>query len=250
MIRTVIIDDEPFVVKNIEFLLSRYCPQLTVAGTAGTAIEGKKLIASVQPQLVFLDIEMPHGNGFDLLNYFEQIDFQIIIISAFEQYAVKAFKYEAVDYLLKPIDAEELTVAVNKATDRIKQHKFPVSGTEFTPLTNQNQENKLTLNTNRGLIFVQPEMILYCQSNGNYTYIYLTNGTEHLVTRQLGEYEKILPAIDFCRVHNEYIINTKHVASYIKGRGGVVVLTNGKHVNVSAKKKNEFLSRYKEVIDK
>ena len=123
MIKAVIIDDEPLLVKSISFMLQKYCPQIQLLGSADSAISGKKLIEDYQPDLVFLDIQMPYGNGFDLLNSIEKQSFETIIISAFDDYAIKAFKYDALDYLLKPIDIEELIVAVNKATDRIKQIK-------------------------------------------------------------------------------------------------------------------------------
>ena len=246
MIKAVIIDDEPLLVKSISYMLQKYCTHIQIVGSADSAISGKKLIEDLQPDIVFLDIQMPYGNGFDLLNSIENQYFETIIISAFDNYAIKAFKYDALDYLLKPIDIDELIVAVNKATDRIKQIKR-IQETETKLQDNSSfsiVDQKLRLQTNKGFIFINFEDILFLESNGNYTYINLINNEKHLVTKQLGEFERQLPSNIFCRTHNEYIINITKVNNYIKGRGGFAVLNNGLQIKISANKKSEFLNKY------
>jgi two-component system LytT family response regulator len=246
MIKAVIIDDEPLLVQSISSMLQKHCPKIGLIGTASSAISGKKMIEGLQPQLVFLDIQMPYGNGFDLLNSFEKINFQVIIISAFDDYAVKAFKYEALDYILKPIDIDELITSVNKAIERIKQLEFLQTAESKMQDANTFSvvDQKLRLQTSKNTIFVGFDDILYFQSNGNYTYIHLTNDEEHFVVKQLGEFEKQLPINLFCRVHNEFIVNTSKVINYIKGRGGYAVLNNGMKIKISANKRSEFLKRY------
>ncbi len=246
MIKAVIIDDEPLLVKSISYMLQKYCPTVLLCGSADSAISGKKLIEDHQPDLVFLDIQMPYGNGFDLLNSIENQSFETIIISAFEDYAIKAFKFDVLDYLLKPIDINELIAAVNKATDRIKQIK------NLQDAEHKNQDNnsfsiedqKLRLQTSKGFVIVNFDDILYLESNGNYTYINLVNKEQLLITKQLGEFERQLPANIFCRTHNEFIINITKVNNYLKGRGGFAVLSNGMTIKISANKKSEFLNRY------
>ena len=245
MINAVIIDDEPLLVKSIAFMLQKYCPNIKIVGTAGSAITGKTLIESQKPDLVFLDIQMPMGNGFDLLDSFDNIDFHVIIISAFDNYAIKAFKFDAVDYILKPIDIDELIVAVNKATDRIIQSKAAIKvNLKSLSSGSVDTENTIKISTSKGIIVMDIDDILYCQSNGNYTNIYLINGDKQLISKQLGEIEKLLSQNCFCRIHNEYIINTTKITNYTKGRGGYVTLINNIKLNVSAQKKNEFLAMY------
>ena len=246
MIKAVIIDDEPLLVQSISNMLQKHCSQIALIGTASSAITGKRLIEEKQPQLVFLDIQMPYGNGFDLLSSFEKINFQVIIISAFDDYALKAFKFEALDYILKPIDVDELIAAVNKAFERIKQ--LQLLQTAESKIQDANTfsivDQKLRLQSSKNVVIVGFDDILYLQSNGNYTYIHLVNNEEHVVVKQLGEFEKQLPINIFCRVHHEYIINTLKVSNYIKGRGGYAVLNNGVKIKISANKRNEFLKRY------
>lgn len=246
MIKAVIIDDEHLLVKSISFMLQKYCPQVRLTGSADSAISGKKLIEDQLPDLVFLDIQMPYGNGFDLLNSIENHSFETIIISAFEDYAIKAFKFEALDYLLKPIDIEELINAVDKATERITKARL-LKEAEAKLQDNSSlsiDDQKLRFQTSKGFVIVGFEDILFLESNGNYTYINLVHGEQYLVTKQLGEFERQLPSSIFYRTHNEYIININKVNNYIKGRGGYAVLQDGIQVKISANKKTAFLNRY------
>lgn len=244
MLRAVIIDDEPYVIKTIQFMLKKYCPQLIIAGTAESAQSGKNLIDKQNPDLVFLDIEMPYGNGFEMLNSMHNINFQLIFISAFDQYAAKAFKFSAVDYILKPVDKDELQAAVDKACTKIRDNesigalKYNIDASNPLPL-------RIAIATLRGLIFVVTSDILYCQSDGNYTHIHMVDGTQYLSSRPIGDYENLLANGSFYRVHHAYIINLNHVAEYIKGRGGYILLRNGKSIDVSVRKKEGFLKKFR-----
>jgi two-component system LytT family response regulator len=245
--RVLIVDDETLVAKNLELLLNRYCPDTEIEGIANSAREAENLIRDKRPDIVFLDVEMPHGNGFDLLKKMEHIDFGVIFVTAFDHYAIRAIKYSAIDYLLKPIDINELVAAVKKAESQLRS-KSVNQGLNLL-LHNLAQPSgklqKLTLPTMDGMIFVNIEDILYCKSDGNYTSFYLLNGQNPMVTRQIGTYEDLLPEPLFCRVHRQYIVNVNKVSKYIKGRGGYVVMSDGKIIDVSVRKKEDFLNAYR-----
>lgn len=245
--KVIIVDDEILVAKNLELLLNRYCPEIIIEGIAHSAKEGEVLIRDKRPDVIFLDVEMPHGNGFDLLKRFDQINFGVIFVTAFDHYAIKAIKYSAIDYLLKPIDINELVAAVAKAQAQLK-NKSVNQGLNLL-LQNLAQPaarlQKLTLPTMDGMIFINIDEILYCKSDGNYTSFYLVNGQNPVATRQIGTYEDMLPEPLFCRIHRQYIVNVNKVSKYIKGRGGYVVMSDGKIIDVSVRKKEDFLNAYK-----
>jgi two-component system LytT family response regulator len=244
--KSVIVDDELLVAQNLQMLLNRYCPEVEVAAIAHSADDAEKIIKDIDPDLVFLDVEMPHGNGFDLLKKFSQIRFGLIFVTAFDHYAVKAIKYSAIDYLLKPIDIDELVSAVQKAQLQLKSKS--VNQSLNILLHNMAQPaaklQKLSLPTMEGMIFININDILYCKSDGNYTTFFLENGQTPVITRQIGVYEELLPEPLFCRIHRQYIINVNRVTKYVKGRGGHVVMSNGMNIDVSARKKDDFLSAY------
>ena len=244
--RAIIVDDELLVAKNLELILNRYCPEVEVAAIAHSADAAEKLIKDMDPDLVFLDVEMPHGNGFDLLKRFNQIRFGLIFVTAFDHYAINAIKYSAIDYLLKPIDIDDLVGAVRKAAIQLKNRS--VNQSLNILLHNVAQPaarlQKLSLPTMDGMVFLNINDIMYCKSEGNYTTFYLENGQSHLITRQIGVYEELLPEPLFCRIHRQYIVNVNKVSKYVKGRGGHVIMTDGKEIDVSVRKKDDFLSAY------
>lgn len=244
--RAVIVDDEKLVAQNLHSLLSRYCPIVEIAGTAHNINDAEKLIKELEPDLIFLDVEMPGGNGFDLLRRFTNIKFGVIFVTAFDHYAVQAIKFSAIDYLLKPIDISELITAVNKAQEQLKSRSINQSLNIL--LHNMAQPatklQKLSLPTLDGMTFININDILYCQSDGNYTIFHLENGQRLLITRQIGVYEELLPEPLFCRIHRQYIINVNRVTRYVKGRGGHVVMTDGQAIDVAARKKDDFLNAY------
>ncbi|MBS1686144.1 MAG: response regulator transcription factor [Bacteroidetes bacterium] len=244
--RAIIVDDEILVAQNLNLLLNRYCPDVQVLGMVHSASEAEKLIRAEEPDLVFLDVEMPGGNGFDLLRRFSQIRFGIIFVTAFDHYAVQAIKFSAIDYLLKPIDINELRAAVAKAQEQQKSRSINQSLNIL--LHNMAQPatrlQKLSLPTLDGMTFISINDIVYCQSDGNYTLFFLDNGDKLLITRQIGVYEELLPEPLFCRIHRQYIINVNKVTRYVKGRGGHVVMSDGREIDVAVRKKDDFLNAY------
>ena len=249
MINCVIIDDEAKNIKLLQNMLEMYCPYVKVLATDTEAKNGLLLIDELQPQLVFLDVEMPHLNGFDLLKKLEPVNFETIFVTAFSHYAVEAFEHQATGYITKPINSEKLMAAVNTATKRIEEKN--INKNLFSLLEKNTQAaapDKIPLSTSNGLVFVKLADILYCESSGNYTSFYLNNDKKIMVSRQLGEYEKLLPEMNFTRIHDKYIINLSFIKEYIKGSGGDVVLENGKELPVASRRKEEFLARFEKWI--
>ena len=246
----IILDDELRNIQLLKSLVTEYCPQLQVLATEAEATRGLSLIKTLQPQLLFLDIEMPHINGFEMLKRLEPVNFEVIFVTAYSHYAVEAFEHHAIGYLTKPINTEKFIVAVNAAVERIEQKAFSKnlfslieSSTKPAPV------HKIPLSTSNGLVFVKQSDIMYCESSGNYTSFYTTESDKPiLVSRQLGEYEKLLPDSNFTRIHDKYIINLSYIKEYIKGSGGDVVLENGKELPVASRRKEDFLSRFEKWI--
>ena len=248
----IIMDDESRNAQLLKKLMAVYCPQVQVLATETNAAKGLSLIKELQPQLLFLDIEMPHINGFEMLKQLEPINFEVIFVTAYSHYAVEAFEHHAIGYLTKPINTEKLVAAVNAAAERIEQKAFSknlFSLIESSAKPALAPAQKIPLSTTNGLIFVKQAEIMYCESNGNYTSFFLVNESKPiLVSRQLGEYEKLLPGSDFTRIHDKYIINLSFIKEYIKGSGGDVVLENGKELPVASRRKEDFLARFEKWI--
>jgi two-component system LytT family response regulator len=245
MITAVIIDDEQNVVDNLSILLKDYCPDIRVIGTANSYREAKVVIDAKNPDLLFLDIEMPNGNGFDLLKSFSSINFQVIFVTAYSQYALNAIKASAVDYLLKPIDIDELKAAVKKVNVKEKINDNGAINKLIESLRSGNlSHNKVAIPTMQGLEFISVSDILYCRADGHYTVIELTGNQKIVSSKGIGEYELLLPTSLFCRIHNSYLINLKHIQKYMKGKGGSVIMDNGKTIEVSTRKKDAFLEQF------
>ena len=242
----VILDDESRNVALLKKMLATYCPRVEVIATETNANHGLALIKELKPQLLFLDIEMPHINGFEMLKQLEPVNFEVIFVTAYSHYAVEAFEHHAIGYITKPINTGKLVSAVNAASERIEQKAF--SKNLFSLLESTAKPapvQKIPLSTANGLVFVKLADIMYCESSGNYTSFFLANETKAiLVSRQLGEYEKLLPETEFIRIHDKYIINLYFIKEYIKGSGGEAVLENGKELPIASRRKEEFLARF------
>lgn len=247
MIKTVIIDDEPNNVDTLTQLLLKYCPVIEITGVADNARSGQEVILDVQPDLVFLDIEMPYGNAFELLNNITPINFEIIFVTAFDNYAINAIKYSALDYLLKPVNISELQSAVQKAVDRIKIKNISqkIDTLFFNLNTAKPFLQKMALPTLDGLIFVNVKDLVWLEARGSYTFIYLATGQKITISRTLKEFEDILPQDNFSRIHQSYIINHHFIKKYVRGRGGSVEMEDGTIIEVSLRKKDEFLAKFK-----
>jgi two-component system, LytTR family, response regulator len=245
----VIIDDEKNGREVLATLLADYCPGIRVAGKAGGAQEGYRLINEVKPGLVFLDIEMPHKNGFDVLTETSQFDYKVIFTTAYDQFAIKAFKYSAIDYLLKPIDIVELQQAVQKAQNTKQPNNLDEKiKTLFTQLqAPQKHTSKIALSVGDALQFMLPDEILRCESESNYTHIFLATGKKITVAKTLKEVEENFGGAPFFRVHQSHLININHVNKYMKGENAYVIMADGSSIAISRNKKEAFLETFRKV---
>jgi two-component system LytT family response regulator len=244
MIRTLIIDDEEDAREALRLSIEFYCPNIELLTTCPSAEAGLQSIHEYQPDLVFLDIQMPRLTGFDLLQQVASIPFEVIFVTAHDQYAIKAIRFSALDYLLKPVDVDDLMQAVRRAERRLHQNDRTC---EFRSVVhnaqyNQDRINRLAVPSSDGIEFLDPNEIVYCQADGNYTTLYLTHQKKKLISKNLKDFESFLAESGFCRVHHSSLINLKHIQKYIKGEGGYVILTDNHHVDISRRKKEVFLS--------
>jgi two-component system, LytTR family, response regulator len=241
MITAIIIDDEAKGRLALLKKISDYCPQVKVLAEAANGSEALLLIQHHKPQLIFLDIEMPRMNGFEMLNELPEKNFHIIFTTAYDQYAIKAIKYAAFDYLLKPVDIEELKTAVDKLDSREnKETKKQVELLQQN-MQQKKQLHKLAIPTLEGLLFYDINDIMHLEANSNYTNIHFTNKTKITASKTLKDFEELLPGDTFFRTHHSHLINLNFIKRYIKGDGGQIELQNGAYVDVSRRKKEEFL---------
>ncbi|MBB1284951.1 response regulator transcription factor [Flavisolibacter sp. BT320] len=240
MIRAVIIDDEQNNIDNLEVLLSKHCPQVSLAGQACNALEGAALIRKISPDLVFLDIQMPGGNGFDLLKSLDQTDFGIIFVTAHDQYGIQAVKFSAIDYLLKPVAVEDLKAAVQKAAGKAAQKNQNLQLQNLLQLLRQEQEkssHRIALQSTRETRFIETGKILRCESSNNYTTFHLAGGEKIVTSRPIFEYEEMLAGYDFFRCHQSHLVNKKHIRSWVKEDGGYLLMDDNSEVPVSRNKR-------------
>ena len=240
--KAIIIDDEAKSRLALKQKLADYCPEVTVAAEADNAGDGISLIELHKPQVIFLDIEMPRKNGFDMLQEIKEKNFHIIFTTAYDQYAIKAIKFAAFDYLLKPVDIEELKTAVSRIdTKETLQTKNQVELLHQNINHPKKQLHKLAIPTIEGLLFYDINDVVYLEANSNYTNIYFNNKTKIIASKTLKEFEELLPEDIFFRTHHSYLINLNYIKRYIKGDGGQIELQNGIYVDLARRKKEEFL---------
>lgn len=248
-INAIIIDDE-FQSRNLlSKLLLQVVPDVKLLGQAVDVAEAYAAINELDPDLIFLDVMMGDGTGFDLLKKFSDFPFRIIFITAHNEYAIKAFKYNAVDYLLKPVDRDELRQAVEKVR-RYLQDELPTSAEQINNLvhsvnTGPNIQNKIALPTADGFEIIHLDEIVYCQSSSSYTFFYLTKSRKLISSYPLKQYDDILCDKNFFRVHKSFLVNLSHVKNYRKGEGGTVILTDGHEVEVSRRNKDSLMKIFK-----
>lgn len=241
-LRTIIIDDEQDAVNFIKSIIEEYCPKLELVGTANSAKDGSKIIIEKTPDLVFLDVEMPHGSGFDLLSNFPNNTFDVIFVTAFNHYAIKAIKFSAVDYILKPINISELIQAVDKVIDG--KTKNQNRGENFTTLLENVRSSlpaKLAIPTSDGMEYLNTKEIIRVEADRSYSWFFLVDRRKILVSRNLKEYQELLSDRNFFRTHNSHLINLEYVKKYIRHEGGAVELTDGTQVPISRGKRDLFL---------
>lgn len=245
MINAVIVEDEKKSREVLEALIKVNCPDVNTLGTATSVAEGVELIKKTSPALVFLDIEMADGSGFDMLEQLQANSFDVIFTTASDEHALKAIKYSAIDYLLKPIDGEELKAAVDKI--RVKQNN--TANLENIKFLLQNfkkpseQYSKITLPTGNAYEIVNVKDIIRCEADGSYTTFFLDGKRKLMVSASLKHYEDLLPEEDFIRVHHHHLINMNHVVRFLKADGGYAVMSDGTQIEVSRRKKEAFLQR-------
>ena len=246
-IKSIIVEDENAAREALKSYISKYCPQIEIVGEAENAKNAVELIHQLNPQLVFLDVEMPFGNAFDVLENCKNIYFETIFVTAYSEYSLRALNQSAAYYLLKPISIEELILAVNKVQNHIINRE--IFNRNQILLENfhekQTEKQRVILPTLEGFEVVRLEEIVRLQGNGNFTDIYLTNKTKKMVCRFLKHFSEILP-YPFVRVHKSHIINVNFIKSYHKNSGGYVILEDGNEIEISSTYKNEFLKLFKE----
>ena len=247
MIKAIIIDDEMHCRRTLALTLKEYCPDVQVVEQCSDAESGIQAIKNFSPDLVFLDIEMPHMNGFEMLQQFSEIRFAVIFTTGYDQYAVKAFRISALDYLLKPIEAKELIAAVHKVQT---QKQLPVAE-QFQILLNKvnNKEDvfpKISVPTSNGYELIPVEQVLYCEAQDNYTFFHLKNKRKITACLMLKEVElQLTDFAFFVRVHNSYIVNIKEATKYVRGEGGYLIMSDDSTVNVSRSRKEELLNWFR-----
>jgi len=243
MVRVLIIDDERHCCDSLAWQLKQYCPEIEVMAVCDGAEKGLHQIHQLQPQLIFLDVEMPGMTGFEMLKCLTEINFDIIFTTAFDQYAIRAIKFGALDYLLKPIDKDDLCAAVAKLPDRVQHNQLKQLSALFSHIKKSNDLSfqKIALPTLHGYELIPINNIIFCESSSNYTDIRLNNGQHMLISRTLKDIEELLDMQPFFRVHNSYLVNLQYAMRYVKGEGGYLVLNNDITIPVSRSKKEELL---------
>ena len=255
MINVVIIDDEQDAINSIELIINEYCSNAQVIGTASSATEGRAVILNKKPDLVFLDIEMPRGNGFDLLEMLPERNFEIIFITAYNNFAIKAFKYSAIDYILKPIDIDEFIEAMDRAEQRILQYKKePVKGDNKYDLLLENiktnRPTKIMVPTSEGHIYIEIVNISRIEAEGSYSMLYLADDKKILVSKNLKEFENMLSDNHFFRPHNSHLINLEQVKKYVVKDGGYIEMADETIVPISRRRKESFIEKMQEFISR
>jgi len=246
MIRCILIDDESNSLEMMEWLLKTYCPQVKIEAMCNAADRGIEAIHKYRPDVVFLDIEMPHMNGFDMLEQFDKLFFDVVFCTAYDQFAIKAFRYSALNYLLKPVDPEDLKETIRRLEEK---KSVPSQGQIELLLQNIRQTNKpgvqrIALTTGDGMIFVPTTDILYCEAESNYTAVVLEGGKKIIVSKVLKEIDEALAGPDFFRVHNSFLININRIRKFVRGDGGYVVMEDGANVSISRSRRQEFMELF------
>ncbi len=250
ILKAVIVDDEPYCCEVLAAMLEADCPEVNVLHICNSGSEALDAIHRYSPDIVFLDVEMPRMNGFEMLEQIHSIRFHLIFTTSYDQYALKAIRFSAIDYLLKPVDREELKKSVQKVKERIQAPVPQQLEILIQKLRNPSHAvNKIALPTLEGLQMIPVEIIISCESDDNYTNLQLKSRKKILVTRSLKDMEELLEQHSFIRVHRYYIVNLNEIEKYIKGEGGYLVMSDGSTIDVAKNKKEVLLKKllpYKE----
>ncbi|SDE24098.1 two component transcriptional regulator, LytTR family [Pricia antarctica] len=243
MIKTLIIDDEHYGRQSLQQALKQYCPEVEILQICESPEAGIKAIAELKPDLVFLDVQMPNMSGFDVLQKLSPIEFEVIFVTSYDQYAIKAIKFSAIDYLLKPLDVDDLIHAVKRTKENLQKngkrqrYQSVLHNINYT----SGKIEKLAVPTLDGIDFFRTNDIIYCEADGSYTTLYLSGHQKQVISKNLKDFENLLTGSGFCRVHNSHLINMGHIQKYFKGDGGYVIMTDDHHVDISRRRKDAFL---------
>jgi two-component system LytT family response regulator len=243
MIKTILVDDEPDSIQLLQLQLADHCPDVEVLASHTSSVKALDAIQNARPDLVFLDIEMPVMNGFELLEKLDHLSFSVIFITAYSQYALKAFRFNAVDYLVKPVDAADLVEAVNKASKRIKpsasqllQMQKQLKGEPATRIAVPGQQG--------GINFIDLDDIIYSEASNNYSKLILKDGNRYLISKTLKDVQEVLEEEHFLRVHRQYIVNLNHVKQFNRNES-LLTMDNGDHIPIARNQKDRLSERYK-----
>jgi len=238
MINAVIIEDEPINISNLEQLLKAYCPEINISATALNAYQGEEIIMQIKPDLVFLDIQMPGKNGFELLQSLPDYSFEVIFVTAFDNYGIQAVKFAAIDYLLKPINIEELKIAVKKVVEKKEKRNQNLQLENLIQLLKNNQqEHRIALPSAQEIKYVNPIDIIRCESTNNYTTFYFAAGEKLVISKPIYFYEELLHDYNFIRCHQSHLVNKKYIVSLVKEDGGYLLLKDKTQLPISKQKK-------------
>lgn len=248
-LKVLIVDDEPRSRRVLESYLNEYCTGVEVLEAVGSVAEAVEAINNLKPDLVFLDIEMPGENGFALLNYFSNPDFMLIFITAYQEYAIKAFRSSAIDYLLKPLEISELTEAVDKATKlhSLQKHQSKLN-TLRTNLNGDGITHRLALPVSDGYVFINVEEIVCLEANGSYTQIHFSDKKPMLVSKKMYKLEEMIAHPNLFKPHRSFLVNLGHVEQYIRRDGGYIIMSNEMEVPLTQNRKNQFMEAVKNKI--
>ena len=241
-LKTIIIDDEPDSSNLLKFELGKNCPNVEVIAVFNSSAKALPEIELLQPDLVFLDIEMPYINGFELLEKLMPVSFKVVFVTAYNQFALKAFKFNALDYLLKPFDVTELVQAVAKV-----ENTFPISIPQMETIQREfkiGNVNKIAIPGQNGVSFISIEEIVFAESSNNYTKLVLQNKQHHLITKTLKEVQEVLEEHQFLRVHRQYIVNLNLVKQFFRGEDMYLVMESGEKIPVARTQKDKLIERY------
>ena len=241
-ITAIIVDDDEFCCFQLQDLLSRYSLGVKIIGVCNSGADGLAKITALNPDLVFLDVEMPGMNGFEMIRKLPAVNFEIIFTTSHEQYAIRAIRFSALDYLVKPLDSTALQDAISRMRDKM-QEKLPAEEKklELLGIPAEKKFNNLAVPTMEGLLFIGLQDIIRCESDDKYTKIFLADKKMILASRTLGDFEELLSPHGFFRIHKSYLINLSHLKKYLRGEGGQVIMADGSTLDVSRRKKEELM---------
>jgi len=249
--KAILVDDEADGIRTLQKMLMKHCPSVEVLATASNAGDAKKQLEVLKPDVVFLDIQMPGKTGLDLLTEIGTKDFEVIFVTAYNEYMLQALQYSAADYLLKPVDEDRLIEAVQRVESKLKEGKREERDTALMHNLGQTgnpSQMRLCLPTSKGFMVLKLEDIVYCEAERSYTVFHLENRKTVMVSRPLLDYDALLQDTSFLRIHKSFLINLLHVKEYQRGEGGIVIMSDGAEIEVSRRKKEIFLMKIREVF--